>query len=166
MPAVHMFGRKWRVSSDFLPVFAGIGIVFHAVWVVFIIIWPFGITNVDRCNDTKAGRQFLASVSLFFILYVLSFIQEVLITVIGLRGTPVSLLLSAYSVSTLTEVHTPIASTRTGTPLETRKRRAMYPVLYTQTFNWIGQLGVVGRCINCSVKQGLERIRLMMFTAA
>ena len=86
MPAVHMFGRKWRVSSDFLPVFAGIGIVFHSVWVVFIIIWPFGITNVDKCNNTKAGRHFLAAVSLFFILYVLSFIQELLITVIGLRG--------------------------------------------------------------------------------
>ena len=86
MPAVHMFGRKWRVSSDFLPVFACIGIVFHAVWIVFIIIWPIGITDVGKCNDTKAGRHFLAAVFLFFILYVLSFIQEILITAIGLRG--------------------------------------------------------------------------------
>ncbi|KAL0022813.1 hypothetical protein WJX79_000883 [Trebouxia sp. C0005] len=40
---------------------------------------------------------------------------ELLITVIGLRGTP----------------------------LETRKRRFMNPVLYTQLVNWVGQLGVV-----------------------
>lgn len=81
-----MFGRKWRVSSDFLPLFAGLGLVFHSVWVIFIIIWPFGITKVRRCNDTKAGREFLAAVCLFFGLYVLSFIQELLITVIGFRG--------------------------------------------------------------------------------
>ena len=86
MPAVRMFGRKWRVSSDFLPLFAGVGLVFHFFWVIFIIVWPFGITPVHRCDNTKAGRQFLASVSLFFILYVLSFIQELFITLIGLRG--------------------------------------------------------------------------------
>ncbi len=86
MPAVRMFGRKWRVSSDFLPLFAGVGLLFHSIWVVFIIIWPFGITNVRKCNNLKAGRQFQAAVCLFFGLYVLSFFQELLITVIGLRG--------------------------------------------------------------------------------
>ena len=30
-----------------------------------------------------------------------------------------------------------------GAPLETSKRRAMKPVLYTQLLNWVGQLGVV-----------------------
>ncbi|KAL0048262.1 hypothetical protein WJX82_011336 [Trebouxia sp. C0006] len=115
MPAVRMFGRKWRVSSDFLPLFAGVGLLFHSAWVIFIIVWPFGITNVHKCNNFKAGRQFQAAVCLFFGLYVLSFVQELLITVIGLRGTP----------------------------LETSKRRAMKPVLYTQLLNWVGQLGVV-----------------------
>lgn len=86
MPAVRMFRRKWRVSSDFLPVFAGVGLVFHFLWVIFIIVWPFGVTKVRECDHTTAGRQFLASVSLFFILYVLSFVQELLITLIGLRG--------------------------------------------------------------------------------
>lgn len=86
MPAVRMFGRKWRVSSDFLPLFASVGLLFHFIWVIFIIIWPFGITHVHRCTNNKAGRQFLAAVCLFFGLYVLSFIQELLITVIGLRG--------------------------------------------------------------------------------
>ncbi|KAA6427714.1 MAG: sn1-specific diacylglycerol lipase alpha, partial [Trebouxia sp. A1-2] len=115
MPAVRMFGRKWRVSSDFLPLFAGVGLLFHSIWVIFIIVWPFGITNVHKCNNFKAGRHFQAAVCLFFGLYVLSFVQELLITVIGLRGTP----------------------------LETRKRRFMNPVLYTQLVNWVGQLGVV-----------------------
>lgn len=86
MPAVRMFGRKWRVSSDFLPLFAGVGLLFHSIWVIFIIVWPFGITNVHKCNNFKAGRQFQAAVCLFFGLYVLSFVQELLITVIGLRG--------------------------------------------------------------------------------
>lgn len=86
MPAVRMFGRKWRVSSDFLPLFAGVGLVFHFCWVVFIIAWPFGVTKMRKCDNTTAGRHFLASVALFFILYVLSFIQELLITLIGLRG--------------------------------------------------------------------------------
>lgn len=86
MPAVRMFRRKWRVSSDFLPVFAGVGLVFHFLWVIFIIVWPFGVTKVRECDHTTAGRHFLASVSLFFILYVLSFVQELLITLIGLRG--------------------------------------------------------------------------------
>ena len=86
MPAVRMFGRKWRVSSDFLPVFACVGLVFHFFWVIFIIVWPFGITPVRQCDNTKAGRQFLSSVALFFGLHVLSFIQELLITLIGLRG--------------------------------------------------------------------------------
>lgn len=97
MPAVRMFGRKWRVSSDFLPLFAGVGLLFHSIWVIFIIVWPFGITNVHKCNNFKAGRHFQAAVCLFFGLYVLSFVQELLITVIGLRGD--------YSAQYLT-VHT------------------------------------------------------------
>ncbi|DBA94054.1 TPA: hypothetical protein ACH3X1_001703 [Trebouxia sp. C0004] len=35
------------------------------------------------------------------------------------------------------------ASSLACTPLETSKRRAMKPVLYTQLVNWVGQLGVV-----------------------
>ena len=81
-----MFRRKWRVSSDFLPLFAGVGLVFHFFWVVFIIVWPFGVTKVRKCENTSAGKHFLASVAVFFILYVLSFVQELLITLIGLRG--------------------------------------------------------------------------------
>ena len=96
MPAVNMFGRKWRVSSDFLPVFAGIGLVFHFFWVIFIIVWPFGVTKLRKCDNTTAGRHFLASTSLFFILYVLSFLQELLITLIGLRGKTRKLFHSAH----------------------------------------------------------------------
>ena len=88
MPAVQLFGRKWRLSSDFLPLFAGVGLVFHFCWVIFIIVWAYAITNVDKCNSTTAERHFFATATLFFILYVLSFIQELLITLIGLRGKP------------------------------------------------------------------------------
>ena len=30
-----------------------------------------------------------------------------------------------------------------GTPLETSKRKMMYPVLYSELFNWMLQVGVV-----------------------
>ena len=88
MPALRLAGHKWRVSSDFVPIFACVSLVFHVIWCVFIIVWPFGITKVHKCNNTKPGRQFLASVWLFFILYVTSAVQEILIIIIGLRGTP------------------------------------------------------------------------------
>ena len=57
----------------------------------------------------------------------------------------------------------------TGTPLETSKRRWMYPVLYTQTFNWIGQLGVVGmtfpRCYGKDIVAGLTDACMYMLLA-
>ena len=147
MPAVRMFGRKWRVSSDFLPLFAGVGLLFHSIWVVFIIIWPFGITNVHKCNNFTAGRQFLAAVCLFFGLYVLSFFQELLITVIGLRGDCCGTSLCMCTEYECSSRHMDGCKrsyyVALGTPLETRKRRAMKPVLYTQLLNWVGQLGVV-----------------------
>ena len=151
MPAVRMFGRKWRVSSDFLPLFATVGLVFHFIWVIFIIVWPFGITHVHRCTDNKAGRQFLAAVCLFFGLYVLSFIQELLIVVIGLRGqgslhTFCKVCLNWEKVFIIQHNKRSCkqpCDAPLGTPLETRKRRAMQPVLYTQILNWVGQLGVV-----------------------
>lgn len=86
MPPVRMFGRKWRMSSDFLPLFAGVGLAIHVCWVIFIIVWPIGILKLRKCNDTKAGRHFLAAVWLCFVLNALSCIQELLITLIGLRG--------------------------------------------------------------------------------
>ena len=140
-----MFGRKWRVSSDFLPVFAGIGLVFHFCWVIFIIVWPFGVTKVRKCDNTTAGREFLASVALFFILYVLSFIQELLITLIGLRGKTRGWFPECTTTSSAKLVRPSAATLCSGTPLETSKRRFMNPVLYTQLINWVAQLGVVSK---------------------
>lgn len=146
MPAIRMAGHKWRVSSDFVPIFACISLVFHAAWVVFIIVWPFGITRVHKCDNSKAGREFLSSVWLFFILYVTSALQEILIIVIGLRGTHTKRCSNSIFPKTPRPAVTAASSclAHPGTPLETRKRKAMIPVLYTQTANWVGQIGAVG----------------------
>ena len=144
MPALRLAGHKWRVSSDFVPIFACVSLVFHVIWCVFIIVWPFGITKVHKCNNTKPGRQFLASVWLFFILYVTSAVQEILIIIIGLRGTPKLDRDVAADCKPCRRTRCKASVSHSGTPLETRKRKAMIPVLYTQTANWIAQIGAVG----------------------
>lgn len=141
MPALRLAGHKWRVSSDFVPIFAVFGLIFHVAWIILIIVWPYGITKVHKCNDSKPGREFLGAVSLLFVLYVLSALQETLIIVIGLQGQWLQGFCLRYLPATLLQVY---RAWHSGTPLETRKRKAMIPVLYTQTANWIGQLGAVG----------------------
>ena len=35
MPALQLFGRRWHIASDDLPVFTAPGAAFHATWAVF-----------------------------------------------------------------------------------------------------------------------------------
>ena len=32
MPALQLFGRRWHIASDDLPVFTAPGAAFHAAW--------------------------------------------------------------------------------------------------------------------------------------
>ena len=86
MPATWFLGRRWQVPTDVLPFFAIFGFILHAIWLLYIAIGVFVTAKVTACDNTGTGRQYLAVVCLFFVLYVISIFTEIGMTVFGLRG--------------------------------------------------------------------------------
>ena len=86
MPAVRLLGRRWQVSTDLLPLFALVAVIFYLCWFIYIVVAFFITVNVHGCNDTSVGRHYLAVVCLFFTEYVVSLLTALCILAIGLQG--------------------------------------------------------------------------------
>ena len=86
MPAVTLFGRRWQISTDLLPLFGLFAIALYLLWFVYIIVAFFITVDIHGCNDSRVGRHYLATVCLFLTEYVISLLTAVCITLIGLRG--------------------------------------------------------------------------------
>ena len=86
MPATKFLGRRWQVPTDVLPFFSLFGLVLHAIWLLYIAVGVFITADVTACDNTGVGRNYLAVVCLFFVLYAISFFTEIAMTAIGLRG--------------------------------------------------------------------------------
>ncbi|CAL8469007.1 g8548 [Coccomyxa elongata] len=115
MPGIRWCHRRWAISSDFIPFIALLGAIFHFLWMVVIIVFQFGLTKPTNCNNDYGSSNYLATVCLIFGAYSASFLTELAIIAVGLRGTP----------------------------LEVSKRRLIMPLMNLQLFLWIIQLAVV-----------------------
>ncbi|CAL8469008.1 g8549 [Coccomyxa elongata] len=114
MPGIRWCHWRWAISSDFIPVVAILGAIFHLVWIVIIIIFQFALSKPTDCDNDTPSRHYLATVCVIFGSYSTSFLTELLMIAVGLRGTP----------------------------LEVSKRWLITPLLNLQLTLWIVQLGI------------------------
>ena len=98
MPATSILRRPWQVSTDILPLFAIFSAAFYVLWIIYIVIAFFITVDIRGCNDSGIGRNYLATVCLFFTEYVVSMLTAVCITIIGLRGQHASEMRQVASV--------------------------------------------------------------------
>ena len=79
-------GRRWQISSDFLPVLAIAGVASHVIW--FIIVGSlFIISKPSSCHDSTTDGRLLESVlDGTLIIMAISCALEVPIIIFGLQG--------------------------------------------------------------------------------
>lgn len=86
MPATLLFGRRWQIATDVLPLFALFSVFFYILWLVYIVVAFFLTVDIHHCNNSGIGRNYVATVALFFTEYTVSMVVALCITSIGLRG--------------------------------------------------------------------------------
>lgn len=97
MPATRLFRRRWQIATDVLPLFALFSVFFYVLWLVYIVVAFFLTVDIHNCNDSGIGRNYVATVALFFTEYTVSMLVAVCIATIGLRGNCKALLTQLHS---------------------------------------------------------------------
>lgn len=88
MPAVRLWGRRWHFSSDVVPIPAAVCGVFHAIWVLFLLIGAIATGEWPSDCQTATGRQYMAVFAGLFASFVFNLVLEVLLFIHGMRGAP------------------------------------------------------------------------------
>ncbi|KAI3429288.1 hypothetical protein D9Q98_005384 [Chlorella vulgaris] len=108
MPELKLFKRRWHTATDILPIMMALLCIFHVLWFVPYATGAWSIESTGlRYECSHANELRLANYSLFA-LFGLAAANEAVLTVLGLRGGP----------------------------FETKKRRAMTPLLYAEVVIW------------------------------
>lgn len=113
MPALKIYGRRWHMATDMMPIPALFAIVIHTIWIILFgpLVGAYHVFSPDlKCHTT--GREYQAICGGFLAIYSISWIFEVALFYVGCRGTP----------------------------LEVQKRKACIPLLYVMTFLWVAQI--------------------------
>ena len=74
------------MSSDAIPLVAFLGLVFHVVWIILIIVGMFIVTKPSECHSTQAAAHYLAMVLLFWCFYVIAAAVETGLMIVGFQG--------------------------------------------------------------------------------
>ncbi|KAK9811146.1 hypothetical protein WJX73_006499 [Symbiochloris irregularis] len=110
MPALVLYGRRFHAALDTIPFPAVFAAVVHAVWIV-LFGWLISVYHILTTPCKGQGVHYKVVSGGLLSLYVLCFLAEAGLTVLGLRGTP----------------------------LETSKRKWMFPLLYLLSWLWLLQ---------------------------
>lgn len=85
MPALAVAGVRWHIASDDVPLFATFGSVFHAIWILVILLTSQSILNMpNQCHHE--GRQYIATVTGLLLCFTLGFMVETLLSWEGCKG--------------------------------------------------------------------------------
>ncbi len=146
-------GRRWQISSDFLPVLAIAGLASHVIWFLIIAIL-FGISKPASCSDsTPPGRLLESVLDGTLCIMGISCLLECPIIAFGLQGRPFppcgtaghyTCMLARPNCSgrlAATDSHLPRLTRRicAGTPFEESKRHRIRHVLWARLVLWIVQ---------------------------
>ncbi len=89
MPALQMFGRRWALAADDVPVLAFPAAIFHLIWFIFLVVAFSAISKPSSCANTSSYEACIVGL---FICFFLSAFLESWLAVEGMRGTYVQLL--------------------------------------------------------------------------
>lgn len=85
MPALQLFGRRWLISSDDVPLPASFCALFHLVWCCLLVVWFISVHGPRECSG---AWQYDIGVGGLLGSFALSFVLEALLVYHGLRGGP------------------------------------------------------------------------------
>ena len=107
MPALDLFGRRWALAADDIPLLAFPAAVFHGLWFIFLVVAFSAIQKPNACARSQSYEA--CSVGLF-VCFFLSCIIESWLVREGLKGVPNSLspkLSSMYLIISVTSLPNP-----------------------------------------------------------
>ena len=84
MPALQMFGRRWAIAADDVPVLAFPAALFHLIWFIFLVVAFSAISKPSSCANTASYEACIIGL---FICFFLSACLESWLAVEGMRGT-------------------------------------------------------------------------------
>ena len=85
MPAVKWAGRRWQIASDFVPFVAALGIVFHCVWIITMLV-VLTVTRPYHCDGSANSLNYTAVAWGIFTMFVISLFIEAALFHIGMQG--------------------------------------------------------------------------------
>ena len=83
MPALEMFGRRWALAADDVPVLALPAAIFHALWFIFLVIGFSAIQKPGSCANTSSYETCIIGL---FICFFLSTVLESWLVREGIKG--------------------------------------------------------------------------------
>ena len=153
MPALKIYGRRWHMATDMIPLPALAALIIHTLWI--IIFGPI-VRAYDVFPDRPCGRpgvQYQAVCGGFLAIYGLSWVFELALFIVGCRGASIGQVTrgsnlvntTKVAVSAETVIHSCMCCCSVGTPLEVQRRRAVVPLLYIMSFLWLAQIVFAGK---------------------
>ena len=79
-----MFGRRWALAADDVPVLAFPAALFHLIWFIFLVVAFSAISKPSSCANTASYEACIIGL---FICFFLSACLEGWLAVEGMRGT-------------------------------------------------------------------------------
>ena len=83
MPALQMFGRRWALAGDDVPVLALPAAIFHGIWFIFLVVGFTAIQKPSSCTNTTSYEICIIGL---FICFALSAVLESLLVNEGVKG--------------------------------------------------------------------------------
>ncbi len=84
MPALVLCGRRWHTTTDMVCIPAGMGAFFHGIWVIIVAVESAHFQAWRVCPGS--GPLFEIALGGLLAVFVLSTVNQVVMTVVSLRG--------------------------------------------------------------------------------
>lgn len=86
MPALKIYGRRWHMASDMMPLPALAAWLIHTVWIIIFgpIVQAYNVFPDRSCG--RPGVQYQAVCGGFLAIYAVSWVFELALFIVGCRG--------------------------------------------------------------------------------
>ena len=89
MPALKIYGRRWHMASDMMPLPALAALLIHTIWIIIFgpIVRAYHVFPDRQCS--RPGVQYQAVCGGFLAIYGVSWVFELALFAVGCRGMSV-----------------------------------------------------------------------------
>lgn len=88
MPALKIYGRRWHMASDMMPLPALAALLIHTIWIIIFgpIVQAYQVFPDRACS--RPGVHYQAVCGGFLAIYAVSWVFELALFIVGCRGMP------------------------------------------------------------------------------